>query len=90
MKRIIFNEFSEEKAGNNPLTLEEENKVIELLNQIKFGNTVLTESENHLIQRFVWNYENLCHHKSVLEGLWATENKDFVSDPHNTLFQIKF
>jgi len=86
MKKITYNLESDsiKRSQNKPLTLIEENRVIELINLMKFGSTVISEQDNKLIQRFIWHYENLNHHAASLEGLYATD------DQENSLFKIQF
>ena len=76
---IHFNdpEYNEQRINVKPLTLEEEKEAIKTINHFMAAleedhGWVLTE-ETELIQRLIWNYENLCHFKSV--------NSDRLIDP---------
>jgi len=64
MSNIIFNDprLHSERANTRPLTLAEENHVIEILNErIKTTSFDLSEVDIAKIQAFIWHYENLCH-----------------------------
>lgn len=61
-----------ERNITNPLSLEEEVKVVVLLNRLLMFVNV-TKEEHHLLQCFLNHYQNLNHHKSTTEGLWAMD-----------------
>lgn len=80
-------EGSKERQETKPLTLGEETKVVEILNDRING---LPEDLKGLLQRFLNHYQNLNHHKATTVGLWATDEPGKVSDPEKLMFQIKF
>lgn len=65
---LHFNDpdFSDERAAVVPLTLDEEKRVMafltECINHHPSFPAVATDQD--LVQRFIWNYENLCHFRS--------------------------
>lgn len=60
-------ETVDQRSAVKPLTLEEEEKVINFLNQ-GFILHNLYDAQIELLQRFIWNYENLNHFKSYNSG----------------------
>lgn len=82
---IHFNtpEGSKERQETKPLTLQEENKVIGILNKLVF-----TIEEEEILQRFVNHYQNLNHHMVSTCGLYATDQAILAN--HEGFFQIKF
>lgn len=87
--KIEYNnpQSSQRRSENIPPTLEENNRVVGILN----ARLNLDSFEDaDLIQKFIFHYENLDHHMSITCGLWATDQPDKVQDPENLLFQITF
>lgn len=74
-----------------PLTLEERDEIIELL------DTIIRDSVNHelvedddieKVQNFVNNYRRLEAHKACTVGLWATDKVEEAKG--DSFFQITF
>lgn len=86
---LIYNlpESSKERSEVIPLSVVEMKEVVETLNE-KLKKA--SYDEKLLIQRFIWNYENLDHHKSCTVGLYATDQPHKFEDPEGLLFQIRF
>lgn len=91
-KRLHYNkvEKADERAKVVALTLGEENKVVNTMNLLLDGYTI-TEVERERLQRFIYNYENLSHHRATTVGLWATDQPEKLApyDKENLLFEIK-
>lgn len=78
-------EGSKERQETIPLTLNEEERVIEVLNKLVFE----IEDEK-LIQRFINHYQNLNHYRVMTEGLWATDKFPAIAATKDMFFQLKF
>lgn len=59
---IHFNDgiHAKERSEAVPLTLEEENRVVYLINA-SISYSEFSDKEHDLLQRFIYNYENMCH-----------------------------
>lgn len=73
------------RSERSPLTIEQVERVAELINTID----VPEESDADLLQHFIHHFENLDHHATITNGLWATDQPDKVQDPEGLLFQIE-
>lgn len=75
--KINYNnpETSSERSNVVPLSLEENEKAIAIMNALILKDEFFTNVEWSLLQRFVWHYENLNHFMSVHSG--RQEVKDF-------------
>ena len=58
--------------------------VIKILN----GETRVQPKDSHLVQRFIYHFENLDYHHATTVGLWACEDPSDVIDHNNVLVQI--
>ncbi len=91
---IKFNdsESSKERGNTNPLSLEDEYKVMDILNKrLSAGiQNEIQEDDLELLQRFVNHYQNMSHYVLYTGGLWCTEHRDKIIDKENVLFQLSF
>ena len=72
--KILFNEKTahEDRMSVKGLTLKEEERVIELLNDaLNFHE----ENDIKVVQRFVSNYENLSHFAAINSNQWLKYSK---------------
>lgn len=90
---IHFNkgEHAKERGETKPLTLVEENQVIETINNLlRMSRHEISAEEKQLLQNFVNHYQNMCHYVSYTGGLFCTDMPDEVIDNKKILFQLKF
>lgn len=94
---IKFNdpESASQRGKTKPLTLQQELKVIGIINDLlvtsRHKNSYETSSEDkQLLQNFVNHYQNMCHYVSYTGGLFCTDSPEKVSDPEKLLFPLKF
>lgn len=70
-----------ERGDSKPLTLEQENQVVNELNGMIDGS--LAHSPHiSLLQQFIYEYEKMKHYVAYTRGLWATEFPDEVVVPN--------
>jgi len=84
MKTIKFNDLGDRRKNILPLSLHEQETVIDALNYLlenDEGN--IADTWFNLIQRFVDNYSKLKHHRVTTVGLMA-----FDSDPKKLLTEF--
>jgi len=84
MNKIKFNDASDRRMKVMPLSLAEQETVIDALNYLlENDNGNIAQTWFDLLQRFVDNYSKLEHHKVTTEGLSA-----FDSDPRKLLYEF--
>ena len=69
MKKILFNDTAiiEDRQKVTSLSLDEENRVIEILSDaLNFH----TKEEKEAVQKLVYHYENLCHFAAINSNKW--------------------
>ena len=88
---ITFNdpESAEQRAQTAPLSLEQEQQAIQIINDLIWGaDFYLTKDAQELLQNFVNHYQNMAHYVAYTSGLWATDQPDKIIDKEKILFQI--
>jgi hypothetical protein len=86
-------EGSQERQQTQPLSLEENQKVVDLINEFMScadARVHVSADEENLLYRFINYYQNLEHHKATTVGLWATDRPDLLDEEKGFHWQIEF
>lgn len=74
-------EFAIQRANVAHLSPEEERQAIRFLNDCIAANPAQHAGEQDLVQRLVWDYENMCHARTIFSFEFMAEPA--IIDPFN-------